>query len=83
MTKTIIQHFEYKGNKFVIVQQGEWYMAINKKLIDANGVLTQAVYGGYRTIEDLITTEKMKIDFQELLAQGMDEMEAIKRVAGF
>jgi hypothetical protein len=82
MTKTIIQHFEYKGNKFVIVQQGEWYMAINKKLIDANGVLTQTVYGGYRSIDELIKTEKMKIDYRELLDQGVDEMQALRQVVG-
>ena len=80
MEKVIVRHFQYKGNAFVIVRNGEWFMAIPKEFIDENGILTKTVHGGYRTIEELIRTEKMRIDYQELLEKGVEMMEALQQV---
>ena len=77
---TIVKHFEYKGHAFVIVQhESGKFMAIPKEYIDENGRLTRSVWGGYDTIEACITFKKQEVEFKDLLASGMDEMEALRK----
>ena len=77
MTTKIIDRFLYKGHRFVIVRNGEWYMAINETDIDSNGKLKKTVYGGYRSIPELIKCKQLEIDVDDLVDLGMDRMTAI------
>ena len=57
-------------------------MIIDKKYIDAEGRLTKAIYGGYKTPGEAMDTTRRRIDFEEYKAQGMDEMEALRKACG-
>lgn len=43
--KTVINHFIYRNESFVIAQDNEYYVAINRKDIDENGKLKRALNG--------------------------------------
>lgn len=78
----VVKHFEYKGHKFVIIRhESGKFMVIPKEYI-VNGVLTKTVYGGYDTIDAVITFKKQAIDFQEYVDQGIDEMTALRMAVG-
>lgn len=56
-------------------------MAINTKDIDANGILTKTYYGAHDTISDCIEVTMRRIDLQELIASGIDAVEATTSTA--
>ena len=76
MAKVIVKYFSYKGERFVIVETEGRYMAINTKDIDANGKLTRTYWGAHNTIADCIEVTMRSIDIKELVAGGMDPIEA-------
>ena len=81
MARVIVKHFSYKGEEFVIVKTEGRYMAINTKDIDANGTLTKTYYGAHDTISDCIEVTICRIDLQELIASGIDAVEATTIIA--
>lgn len=76
MARVIVKHFSYKGEEFVIVKTEGRYMAINTKDIGDNGILTKTYYGAHNTISECIEVTMRRIDLQELIAAGMDPIEA-------
>lgn len=82
--RTVIKDFMVRAERFVIVQNDEgFYLAINKKYIDADGKLTRQLNGiqmhANKNLNDCLnsTMDACKIDYY--VSQGMSREEAFQK----
>lgn len=82
--RTMVKDFTAYGQSFVVVKNDEgFYLAINKKYIDADGKLTRQLNGiqmhANKNLNDCLnsTMDACKIDYY--VSQGMSREEAFQK----
>lgn len=77
---TNITTLHYKGRTYEIGKLQGWYVAIEDKFIDENGRLTKQMNGlqmkANKSLERTIEEAKQEVDIDELVSQGMNQLEA-------
>lgn len=83
--RVITKDFQYRGEHYSIVKEGEYYMTINHKFIDADGKTTKVLNytDGLHTassVAECIEATKNDLDMRAYMAEGMTKAEAMTKI---
>lgn len=84
MFKMKVRDYQYKGRHFVLGELEGRYVGIEHKHIDKNGCMKVALNGlqmfASRSLEECMNRINNQIEVDELVASGMDTLDAIRQV---
>ena len=79
--KTVVKDFTYRGRHYVIVNDGKYYMTVERTHIGEDGRLTKELHYGdglhtNETLDGCIADTKADLDVKHYISEGMSKGEA-------